>query len=287
MLANFSLNAIALFLGLIGFRGIRIVAVIFGILAFDILGIRRKIILKNLDIVFKDTKTKKEKMHLGRMSFISLFTTAFEFFAAKHLFKKIQIQYTNQEYFQNILSKKQGLYSICIHMSNWELLCHVNAKEVPVHVVVKPLGKGNVSHWIEKNRASIGFSLIDRKGSKPATRQIFQAIENQQAIGFIADQKRPNGQMLPFFGRPASTNDSLARLYLKKPAPIIPAMIKRNGPGKYNVIYFPEFIVPDLTDLPYTEKIKEITKKMNSQVESMILSNPTEYFWLHNRWDAI
>jgi KDO2-lipid IV(A) lauroyltransferase len=279
------LNTMSFFLYLIGFRGIRLLAVCLGILMFDILRIRRGLILENLNIAFDETKTHQEKIKIGRASVISFLTTMLEFFPSSRLFPKMQVTYTNKEIPAELISRNQGLYAMCIHMSNWEFLCHVNSREIPISVVVKPIGKGALAKWVEETRAAIGFHLIDRKGKRSATHQIFEAIEKKEAVGFIVDQKRSAGQVLPFFGRPASTNDSLAKLCLRKAAPIVPVILKRTGFGKYHIIYFPEFIVSEDPSLSFQEKVTEITKKMNLQVEEMIRMNPEEYFWMHNRWN--
>lgn len=75
MLIYLILNTFSLFLNAIGFRGIRCLAIFLGILSFDILRIRRKIILKNLDIAFSNSKTSAEKIQIGRASVVSFFTT--------------------------------------------------------------------------------------------------------------------------------------------------------------------------------------------------------------------
>lgn len=279
------LNAFAFFLYVLGFKGIRAIAVGLGVLAFDILRIRRKVILENLNIAFGNTKTKEEKIKIGRASVISFLTTMLEFLPATRLFPKMQVTYQDMHRATDLLSRNQGLYAMCIHMSNWEFLCHICSNITPISVVVKPIGKGALAKWVEQTRARIGFSLIDRKGKSSAAQQIFRALDRKEAIGFIVDQKRSAGQVLPFFGRPASTNDSLAKLYLRRLAPILPVILKRQGFGKYHVIFFPEFVISENPNLSFQEKVSEITKKVNAQVEQMIQMNPEEYFWMHNRWN--
>lgn len=285
MLIYLILNTFSFFLNAIGFRGIRCLAVFLGILSFDILRIRRKIILENLDIAFSKSKTQAEKIKIGRASVVSFFTTLLEFFPAQKLFPKVKVTYTHREVPVNVIARNQGLYAMCIHMSNWEFLCHINSKLIPISVVVKPIGKGTLAKWVEQTRKAIGFCLIDRKGNLSARSQIFSAIDRKEAVGFIIDQKRSSGEVLPFFGKQASTNNSLAKLYLRKPAPIVPVILKRTGMGEYHVIYFPEFIVDVDPSLSFAQKVTNITQRMNSLAEDMIRMNPEEYFWMHNRWN--
>lgn len=175
---------------------------------------------------------------------------------------------------------------MCIHMGNWELMCSLNSKLLaPVHVVVKDIGKGDVKKWVENLRTHIGYQLINRKSDLSPTTQIFNALQKKEIIGFIVDQKRPKGEMVPFFSKLASTNNSLVKLYLKQKAPIIPVLIKTRKPGEFDMIYYPEFIVEEDKNLSFEDQVTHNTIRMNKVVEMMILENPHEYFWMHNRWN--
>ncbi len=285
MLITFLLNLISFFFYSLGHRGISVFATILGILSFDILRIRRKVILKNLSIAFGEEKTLEEKIKLGRKSTINFFRTAIELLAANKLFKKTNYVFKNKEYMDELLARGQGVYAICIHMGNWEYLCHISAKNlVPIHVVVKPIGKGNLAKWFENMRSEVGFHLIERNGNLSTTTQIFNALNKKEIIGFIVDQKRPRGEMLPFFGKNASTNNSLAKLWLRRNAPVIPAIIKRVNVNTHEIIFFPEFQMNEDKSKSFQENVTENTTRINAQVEQMIRLNPEEYFWMHNRW---
>ncbi|WP_397600726.1 lysophospholipid acyltransferase family protein [Silvanigrella sp.] len=285
MIINGLLNILSFFLNILGHRGIYIISLLLGILSFDILRIRRKVILKNLTIAFGETKTKSEKIIIGRKSTISFLQTAIELFTAKKLFERTKIIIKNEDYFYNALAKNKGAYAICIHMGNWEYQCHVGSiKYAPIHVVVKAIGKGTLAKWVENMRASIGFRLIDRKGKESTTSQIFQALNKKEIIGFIVDQKRPRGEMLPFFGKEASTNNSLSKLWMRQNAPVVPVCIKRIKLDTHEMTFFPEFEMIIDKEKTIQENITENTRRMNLIVEEMVKLNPEEYFWMHNRW---
>lgn len=285
MLLKFLLNSISFFLSCIGHRGIYYFSLFLGILSFDILRIRRKVIMKNLDIAFATTKSDQEKIIIARNSTINFLRTALELLAANRLFNKTKYVIKNQEFVEQLLAKKQGIYAICIHMGNWEYLCHISSKLfAPVNVVVKPIGKGSLAKWFEDMRAVIGFKLIERHGNSSPTTQIFEALSRNEVIGFIVDQKRPRGEILPFFGKNASTNNSLAKLWARKNAPVIPVSIKRINLNTHEITFFPEFIMKFDNNKSFDTNVTENTAKMNLQVEQMIRANPEEYFWMHNRW---
>ena len=280
------LNILSYCVSLLGFQGISILSKILAFITFDILRVRQSIIMQNLNLVFENSKTLKEKKEIGRASIASFIATSLEFIGAKRLFPKAKVNYIHSEYMRNALDKNEGLYTICIHMSNWEYLCHINSTIYgPVHVVVKNIGKGSSAKWIEDLRTYIGYRLIQRKSEHKATTQIFRVIENKGILGFIADQKRPRGEQALFFKKLASSNNSLIKLYLRKKAPIIPAIIKRMKPGEFEVVYFPEFQILEDKTLSHQQIVSLNTLRMNELIEKMILENPKEYFWMHNRWD--
>ncbi len=285
MLLTIILNFISFCLNILGHRGIFIVSTILGIILFDILRIRRKIILKNLTIAFGESKTLYEKIKIGRKSTISFIQTALELFTAKKLFARTKFILKNDHILRELMAKNDGVYAICIHMGNWEYLCHIGSNQfAPIHVVVKPIGKGALAKWVERMRASIGFRLIDRKGKESSTTQIFNALSKKEIIGFIVDQKRPRGELLPFFGKEASTNNSLAKLWLRRKAPVIPVMIKRTKIDTHEITFFQEFEMKDDKSVSIEKNITENTLRINTVVEEMIRKNPEEYFWMHNRW---
>ncbi|APJ03917.1 lysophospholipid acyltransferase family protein [Silvanigrella aquatica] len=280
------LNCLSYCLNILGHRGIYILSLILAILMFDILKIRRKVILKNLNIAFGETKSLQEKIKIGRKSTISFLQTALELFTAKKLFARTKFILNNENIANELFSQNLGIYTLCIHMGNWEYLCHIGSvKFAPVHVVVKPIGKGTLAKWVEDMRSSIGYRLIDRKSVETPTTQIFNALSKQEVIGFIVDQKRPRGEVVPFFGKDASTNNSLAKLWLRKKAPIIPVIIKRTKIDTHEITFLPEFKMTEDKNLSFEENVTQNTIQMNLLVEEMIRQNPEEYFWMHNRWE--
>ena len=103
MIINVLLNILSYLLNILGHKGIYILSLFLGILSFDILRIRRKVILKNLTIAFGETKTKSEKITIGRKSTISFLQTALELFTAKKLFERTKIVIKNEDYFNKAI----------------------------------------------------------------------------------------------------------------------------------------------------------------------------------------
>ena len=69
-----------------------------------------------------------------------------------------------------------------------------------------------------------------------------------------------------------------AQLAFKYNLPLVPVYIERSENDKF-ILKFHEEIKPN----DYKNKT-ELTKKLNSILEKMIISNPDQWIWTHNRW---
>lgn len=88
----FLLNIFSFLISLLGFRGIHCVSKFLSVLCFDILRIRRSIILQNLDIVFANTKTLAEKKANCEKFVSKLFFYYSYFFCSKKTFSQSKNQ---------------------------------------------------------------------------------------------------------------------------------------------------------------------------------------------------
>jgi KDO2-lipid IV(A) lauroyltransferase len=87
---------------------------------------------------------------------------------------------------------------------------------------------------------------------------------------------------MPFFGTPAKSQTSLAAIWRKRPAPILPIAIERLAYGRHRLRVWPPLQVEKTNDVE--ADILRITGQCNQMLEKMIRVAPEQYFWLHNRW---
>ena len=105
-----------------------------------------------------------------------------------------------------------------------------------------------------------------------------QYVKNGHSIALMIDQRVSEGEKVDFFGKPAFTTTLPAQLSLKYNLPIIPVFIERTKDDN--------FILNFLEEIKYEKSVNKIqlTKKLNEILEKMILNNPNEWIWSHNRW---
>jgi lipopolysaccharide heptosyltransferase II len=97
-------------------------------------------------------------------------------------------------------------------------------------------------------------------------------------VAVLVDQHAGDkGIWVPFFGRLASTTPFPAVLSKKTGARLLPVAITTIGLAKWRV---------EVGDFISDEggRLEELTHRMNLQLESQIVRNPADWFWVHDRW---
>ena len=94
----------------------------------------------------------------------------------------------------------------------------------------------------------------------------------------MIDQRVSEGEKLNFFNKPALTTTLPAQLSIKYNLGIIPIFIQRDEHNKFKIEFQSE-IKPN----HYKNKF-ELTNELNKILEKMIMRNPNQWIWTHDRW---
>ena len=94
----------------------------------------------------------------------------------------------------------------------------------------------------------------------------------------MIDQRVSEGIKSLFFGKEASTTTIPAQFVKKFNCKIVPIYIQRGS----NEIFILEIMEP--LSFSDNQSIEDITLKLNQLMEEMILKNPNQWIWSHNRW---
>ena len=94
----------------------------------------------------------------------------------------------------------------------------------------------------------------------------------------MIDQRVSEGILSNFFNQKALTTTIPAQLVKKFDIPVVPVFIKR-----INQIDF-KIIIKNPIYFPKERTIQNITEELNIELEKMIILNPEQWIWSHNRW---
>ena len=252
-------------------------------ISFSLLRIRRRVILENLEIAFGNEMSEAERLNIGKKSVYHFALTILEFLRNLEHDPFSETEFHHREHFIDALNLGHGIYGLCCHLGNWELMGGAGTHYLtPTYAVVKPIENPGVNRLVDELRNKIGLHTISLKPPGHALRTICRELKEGHMIGMILDQRRRGAPAIPFFGKPARTNTSLATLWLRFPAPIVPGYARRIAPGKTVIEALPAL---DLKTTGDNEKdIIALTTTFNEVIESMIRRCPEQYFWMHNRW---
>lgn len=195
------------------------------------------------------------------------------------------------------LAGRRGVYLLVAHHGNWEA-CGASFSRLvaPAHILVKKVGSPSVNEFVLRLRRANGFLDISRVRKGDGVRAILKALGAGEMVAFVMDQSRPGEPKIPFFGVPAKSNTGLAAIWLRHPAPVVPAWIERLSFGRHRLHFLPPLDLSEFgtrCDVPNApgkikatgqETIVELTRIFNRTIENLIRQKPEQYFWLHRRW---
>ena len=183
-------------------------------------------------------------------------------------------------------SYHNGFIFMGAHFSNWELPPLFASKYGFPMVVI---GREGDNRLIDHNivipfRGKYGNRAVYKKRAGIA---MVKELKSGGAVGALIDQKvnKSNGFLVEFFGREAFTTHSIAMTKLKLNPAIIPISMPRVSSGKYRLdIGDPiEYTANEASSID--EKLLKMTKIYNQKLEEIISKNPSQWFWMHDRWN--
>lgn len=175
---------------------------------------------------------------------------------------------------------RPGLF-FTAHTGNWELNAITGAKlGVPGGVLYRAPNIKRAADLITQMRAETMPGLI--KANRHAGRQMARMLEDGQHIGMLVDQYWGQGVEVDFFGRPAATNPTLARLARQFECPVHGMRVIRLPKGRFRIEITEEIILP--RDEEGRIDVQGAMQTVTAVIEDWVREYPTQWLWLHRRW---
>ena len=238
----------------------------------------KKIIKKNLKIFYENGNSFNEKNLINDMW--KNYGMTFIEYIFLHKFKK-GTNYVQIKGEENLLSLDKNKPAIFIsgHLANFELMAmEITKKNIELAAIYRPLNNFFLNPFMEYLRKKYICKNQIKKGIN-GVRDAIEFVKKGHSIALMIDQRVSEGEKIKFFGKDALTTTLPAQLSIKYDLKIIPVYIERNE-NKNFTIEFQNAINP--RDF---QKNKEIlTLNLNQKMERMIVKNPSQWIWTHNRW---
>ncbi len=154
---------------------------------------------------------------------------------------------------------------------------HLEKSGIDLAAIYRPLNNIFLNPLMENIRKKYICSKQIKKGIS-GTKEILKYFKSGTSIALMIDQRVSQGKRVLFFNKEALTTTIPAQFVKKFNCKIIPIYIER----KNNDNFILEIMNP--LDFEKNQTIDNITLKLNQSLEKMIIKNPNQWIWSHNRW---
>ena len=188
------------------------------------------------------------------------------------------INIRGKEILELVRKEKSPVIFISGHFANFELMAmQLERSGINLVSIYRPLNNIFLNVFMEKIRKKYICKEQIKKGTS-CVRDLLKLFKNGYSIALMIDQRVSEGIKCKFFNDKAFTTTIPAQFIKKFNCKVIPIYIERVNDINFNIeIENPiEFLKDTSTET--------ITRDLNSRLEKMILKNPGQWIWSHNRW---
>ncbi|MDA9722979.1 lysophospholipid acyltransferase family protein [Candidatus Pelagibacter sp.] len=182
------------------------------------------------------------------------------------------------ENLEKVKQIKKPVVFISGHFSNFELMAmYIEKSGINLATIYRPLN--NI--FLNKSMEYIRTNYICRnqiKKGRSGTRKILENLKKGNSIALMIDQRVTEGIKINFFGDLASTTTIPAQIIKKYKCDLVPIYIERKRKH-----FFKLFVSSPISINPEKSQ-KDISIHLNKILEKMILKNPDQWIWTHDRW---
>ncbi len=168
------------------------------------------------------------------------------------------------------------------HFANWEVMPAVIVRHMrDCRITYRHANNPSIDKAIIEQRRAYGVNILAPKGGQGA-KAIMAALKDGASVALMNDQKMNDGIAAPFFGREAMTASGPARMALRYDCPLVPMGIVRKDGARFKVTVYEPIEKPARDD---PDAVLKTVTKVNQFVESEIRKAPSQWFWVHRRFE--
>ena len=154
---------------------------------------------------------------------------------------------------------------------------HLDRTGIKLSAIYRPLNNIFLNPIMERIRKKYICENQIKKGIG-GMKKLIKLKKNNYSTALMIDQRVSEGIKSNFFNNQALTTTIPAQLVKKFNIAVVPVQIERVEDINFKIsiheaIYFDK-----------DKTIQNITDKLNQELEKMILTNPDQWIWSHNRW---
>ena len=191
---------------------------------------------------------------------------------------KTHIDIKGEKILDQILLSKTPVIFVSGHFANFELMSmEITKKKISLATIYRPLNNFFLNPLMEYLRKKYVCNNQIKKGLT-GVKECMTYLRKDYSIALMIDQRVSEGDRVKFFSKEAHTTSLPAQLSLKFNIDVVPIFIEREQKDSFTM-----YINKPINSSNFKEKLG-LTKKLNEVLEDMILKNPNQWIWTHDRW---
>ena len=188
------------------------------------------------------------------------------------------INITGKEILQKIKLEKTPVIFVSGHFSNFELMAmEIEKSGVNLSAIYRPLNNIFLNILMERIRKKYICKNQIKKGTS-GVRELLRLYKKGYSIALMIDQRVSQGIKSKFFNEEAFTTTIPAQFIKKFNCKVVPITIERHNGVNFNIK------VEKPIEFSKNSSTEKITRELNIWLEKIILKNPGEWIWSHDRW---
>ncbi len=189
-----------------------------------------------------------------------------------------QIEIEGHEELETIKNSKKPVIFISGHFDNFELMAmHIEKQNIDLAVIYRPLNNIFLNPIMEGIRKKYICKKQIKKGIS-GTKKLLEYFKSGSSIALMIDQRVSEGIKCNLFGKEALTTTIPAQFVKKFNCKVVPIHIERKKDRRFKLKIFKPL------EFKENDSLKSITLSLNLFLEKMIMKNPSQWIWTHNRW---
>ncbi|MDY0123943.1 lipid A biosynthesis lauroyl acyltransferase [Sulfurimonas sp.] len=247
----------------------------------------RRVGFTNLDFIFGERLTQKEKKEIVKYSFRNLLLNFLHLMEIRHMSKEDLariVTIKNIKAVEKAHSEGRAVIYVTPHYCAWELGgASIGAFAEPIAAVYKKMKNKEYEKWTLESREKFGNSSLEKSN---VVRPLIKLIKNRGASGILIDTgiNKRDGLKVEFMGKFVHQTSTPAYLARKFNAAIIPVIMTTGDEENYTLEFFDEIPVQHSQD--EQADILKATQLQADWLTKLITDKPKFWFWIHRRFKS-
>ena len=233
---------------------------------------------KNL-LKFSKDITDQERKEIISSMWSNYGMTFIEYIFLDHFRKgKSHIEIEGEKTLEKILIDNKPVVFISGHFGNFELMSmEITKRKINLATIYRPLNNFFLNPFMEHVRKKYVCKNQIKKGRR-GVKESVEYIKNNHSIALMVDQRVSEGEKIKFFDKEALTTTLPGQLALKYKLDIVPIFIERTNNNLFKMKVYEPIKPSSFKDT------SQVSEKLNKIIENMIIKNPNQWIWTHDRW---